>query len=130
MENSKRDFTSSNSCISIRNIEKGGCQHGWIWCSNVIRTQFLFIYQSSCPCFCFILRLINMTTEAIGFSHCGGKGNESSSHMLPDCMSVGKRSHFHNICRKIPLPRATSHWGVHLETNHGSNQSNRICGWV
>lgn len=71
----------------------------------LLGSSFSSSISLSCPCFSFILRLISMSPEALEFSYRRDKVNESSPHMLPDCMSVGKRSLFHSICRKITLPR-------------------------
>ena len=70
----------------------------------LLGSSFSSSISLSCPCFSFILRLISMSPEALEFSYRRDKVNESSPHMLPDCMSVGKRSLFHSICRKITLP--------------------------
>ena len=67
----------------------------------LLGSSFSSSISPSCPCFSFILRLISMSPEALEFSYRRGKVNESSPHMLPDCMSVGKRSLFHSICRKL-----------------------------
>lgn len=71
----------------------------------LLGSSFSSSISLSCPCFSFILRLISMSPEALEFSYRRDKVNESSPHMLPGCMSVGKRSLFHSICRKITLPR-------------------------
>ena len=102
-QKSKGDFGSSNSFISIRNIQKDGGQHGG-GVQMLLGSSFSSSISLSCPCFSFILRLISMSPEALEFSYRRDKVNESSPHMLPDCMSVGKRSLFHSICRKITLP--------------------------
>lgn len=104
-ENSQRDFTSSNMFIRIRNIQKQGHQHRWIW-----GLSFSSSIGPSWPCLGLFWRLNTMHPEAPGFSTVVARW---LNHLLTCSQTTyqweGKGSLFHNIPRKIPLLLVTSH---------------------